>query len=244
LKGRYLGTTIHLHKGGQAHIDFIKRLAESTTVQGHGLHVNGNIDGGPQQIIEPGKTRKITIPVEQQAGMSWYHPHLMGKTAQHVHAGLAGIYLIEDANSKNLPLPSKYGVNDIPLIVQDRTFINGVMKPYEVTVDQMMDGLREETIVVNGTVNAFHEVPKGWLRLRLLNASNARFYRFYLDRDVPLYKIATEGGFLNNPIPIKYMDMSPGERNEIMINLSEIEQVSLMEGFLPAEPENSLIFMN
>ena len=60
-------------------------------MHGHGLPVSGDVDGGPQQRIDPGESWEIDIPVRQQAGTSWYHPHKMGATAHHVHAGLAGL---------------------------------------------------------------------------------------------------------------------------------------------------------
>lgn len=242
--GSYLGPTIRLHNGSNTRIRFTNNIGEDTTIHGHGLHVNGDIDGGPQQIIKPNMTREIDIPVHQQAGVSWYHPHLMGKTAEQVHAGLAGLYLIEDENSKSLGLPSVYGVNDIPLIVQDRSFSNGKMNRYKMTPDIMMDGLREATLVVNGTINPYMAVPHAWIRLRLLNGSNARFYRFYFGENKPFYKIATEGGFLNQPVMIKSLVMAPGERNEIMINMADIKNIHLMAEFLSADPDDDNFFTN
>ncbi|MEM7197378.1 MAG: multicopper oxidase domain-containing protein [Pseudomonadota bacterium] len=236
----FLGPTIRLYKGKETRIDFVNALDEPTTVHGHGLHVAGDVDGGPQSKILPGETKSVVLPIVQEAGTSWYHPHLMGKTAEHVHAGLAGLYLIEDANSLALPLPKNYGVDDIPLIVQDRSFAQGKMQPYNVTGAQHFDGLREETLIVNGTINAYHKVPQGWVRLRLLNGSNARFYRFFFADDVPFYKIATEGGFLNKPVTITELIMAPGERNEIMIDLANHETLSLMAEFLPADPDENI----
>ncbi len=198
--GGYLGPTIRLYDGLDTTITFTNNIGEPTTVHGHGLHVNGDIDGGPQSRIEPGESWKITIPVRQEAGTSWYHPHLMGTSAHHVHAGLAGMYLIEDENSQALDLPKEYGVNDIPLVVQDRSFTDGKMNHYAVTEDEIKSGLREDTLVVNGTVDAYHLVPQGWVRLRLLNGSNARFYRFHFGNNVSFFKIATEGGFLNQGV--------------------------------------------
>ena len=237
--GNYLGPTIRLYEGTDAKITFINRIGEPTTIHGHGLHVNGEIDGGPQSKILPGESWQITIPVRQEAGTSWYHPHLMGRTAAHVHAGLAGVYLIEDENSQALDLPKEYGVNDIPLVVQDRSFTAGKMNEYAVDQRQLfIDGLREDTIVVNGTLNAYHPVPRGWVRLRLLNGSNARFYRFSFDNKAPFYKIATEGGFLNQPVRIESIDMAPGERNEIMIDLSDGTNATLVAELLPVDPED------
>lgn len=235
--GDYLGPAIRLYDGLDTTITFTNKIGEPTTVHGHGLHVNGDIDGGPQSRIGAGESWKITIPVRQEAGTSWFHPHLMGRSAHHVHAGLAGVYLVEDENSQTLDLPKVYGINDIPLVVQDRSFTNGKMNHYAPTDDEVQDGLREDTLVINGTVDAYHSVPQGWVRLRLLNGSNARFYRFHFG-DTPFYKIATEGGFLNQPVEMTSIDMSPGERNEIMIDLSDGANVTLIADLLPADPED------
>ncbi|MCB0037485.1 MAG: multicopper oxidase domain-containing protein [Anaerolineales bacterium] len=240
--GDYLGPAIRLYDDTETTITFINNIGEPTTVHGHGLHVSGEIDGGPQSVIQPDERWQITIPVRQEAGTSWYHPHLMGTSAHHVHAGLAGLYLIEDENSQALDLPKEYAVNDIPLVVQDRSFTDGKMNHYAPTEQELIDGLREDTLVVNGTVDAYHVVPQGWVRLRLLNASNARFYRFHFGDDVPFFKIATEGGFLNRPVEMTSIEMSPGERNEIMIDLSAGQTVSLMADLLPADPEDSVLF--
>lgn len=236
--GDYLGPTIRLYEGEDSNIIFTNEIDEPTTVHGHGLHVTGDIDGGPQSVIQPGESWQITIPVRQEAGTSWYHPHMMGKTAHHVHAGLAGFYLIEDENSQALNLPKEYGVNDIPLVVQDRSFTDGKMDDYSVTDEEITNGLREDTLVVNGTVDAYHNVPQGWVRLRLLNGSNARFYRFHFGNDQTFYKIATEGGLLNQPVELNSIDMAPGERNEIMIDLSDGSTTSLVTDLLPADPED------
>lgn len=237
--GDYLGPTIRLYDDTDVNITFTNNIGEPTTVHGHGLHVAGEIDGGPQSVIQPEESWQITIPVRQEAGTSWYHPHYMGKSAHHAHAGLAGMYLIEDENSQALDLPKAYGLNDIPLIVQDRSFTDGKMNPYAVTDAQVMNGLREDTLVVNGTVDAYHAVPQGWVRLRLLNASNARFYRFHFGDDVTFFKIATEGGFLNQPVEMESIDMAPGERNEIMIDLSDGENIFLLADLLLTDPDDA-----
>ncbi|MEM7046725.1 MAG: multicopper oxidase domain-containing protein [Pseudomonadota bacterium] len=237
----YLGPTIRLYQGTQTRITYKNDIDDPITVHGHGLHVEGKVDGGPQSQILPTQRKSFLLPIVQEAGTSWYHPHLMGKTAEHVHAGLAGLYIIEDENSQTLPLPKNYGINDIPLVVQDRSFINGKMKPYTVTSEQMTDGLREETLVVNGTINPYHLVPAGWVRLRLLNGSNARFYRFFFADNAPFYKIATEGGFLNQPVTMTEITMAPGERNEIMIDLSNHTSLSLRAAFLPPDPEGESV---
>ncbi|MEM7134797.1 MAG: multicopper oxidase domain-containing protein [Chloroflexota bacterium] len=235
--GDYLGPTVRLYRGQDTRIRFTNALNEATTVHGHGLHIAGELDGGPQSIIDPGATWDIVLPIRQQAGTSWYHPHLMHKTAEHVHAGLAGLYLIEDENSLSLPLPKTYGVDDIPVVVQDRDFTAGKMNTYSVTEGDLMDGKREDTLVINGTIDPYVEVSQGWVRLRLLNGSNARFYRFYLPGNETFYKIATEGGFLEDPVEMTDITMAPGERNEIMIDMSNGVTRSLLAQLLPTDDD-------
>ncbi|MDD1794898.1 multicopper oxidase domain-containing protein [Enterovibrio sp. ZSDZ42] len=229
--GGYLGPTIKMYKGENTDIQFTNHLDEPTNIHGHGLHVEGKIDGGPQNKIMPGETWSVTIPVSQQASTNWYHPHLKGSTASQVHSGLAGFYLIEDAHSMSLGLPNSYGIDDIPLVIQDRSFVDGKMTPYP--TGNMPEDLREDTLVVNGTVNPYTLVPRSFVRLRLLNGSNARSYEFYLEGDQPFYKIATEGGLLPSPVELTSLKMAPGERNDIVVDMSVVESQRLLARLLP-----------
>ncbi len=232
--GDYLGPTIRMYQNQDTRMLFTNTIGEVTTVHGHGLHIAGDRDGGPQIRIEPGNTWDVVLPIKQEASTNWYHPHLMGKTAEHVHSGLAGFYIIEDNNSQALNIPKEYGIDDIPLAVQDRTFDNGQMVAYP---QGTMDDLREPTLVINGTVDPFISVPRGNVRLRLLNASNARSYEFFIKGNRPFYKIATEGGFLDSPVSLTRLSMAPGERNEIVVDMSEGD-IELMAYYLKAKSKH------
>ena len=86
-------------------------------------------------------------------------------------------------------------------------------------------------IMVNGTINPSLAVPQKKVRFRLLNGSNARYYNFRLSDGGTFNKIATEGGFLNAPVEMNSIPMSPGERDEIVIDFSQYktgETVSLV----------------
>jgi blue copper oxidase len=50
----------------------------------------------------------------------WYHRHLLHKTGEQVYKGLAGLFYIDDDVSDSLNIPNDYGVNDIPLVIQDK----------------------------------------------------------------------------------------------------------------------------
>ena len=111
--------------------------------------------------------------VIQPAATLWYHPHAHGSTAEHVYRGAAGLIIIEDDNPAAGALPKTYGVDDIPVILQDRDFTGNGQLDFAIDPDD--DGKLYSTLTVNGTINPYVEVPEGLVRLRLLNGSQAEF---------------------------------------------------------------------
>ncbi len=228
--GPYLGPTVRMRKGQHVPLVYRNHLSETIAVHGHGLHVPGDVDGGPQQEIAPGESWSPVLPIRQQASTSWYHPHTHGSTGKQVNNGLAGLLIIDDENSDALSLPATYGVDDIPVIVQDRTLDGRGRLVYSLDDVDEEDGFMGETLTVNGISNPLLQVPAGLVRLRLLNGSNARFYRFRFDDDRTFHKVATDGGFLETPVPLTELIMLPGERNEIVVDFSNGRPAMLMSG--------------
>lgn len=228
--GPYLGPTVRMRTGQDVPFVYRNNLSESIAVHGHGLHVPGDVDGGPQQEIAPGEAWSPVLPIRQQACTSWYHPHTHGKTGKQVYNGLAGLLIIDDENSDALPLPATYGVDDIPVVVQDRILDPQGRLVYSLEDADEEDGFMGETITVNGISDPLLQVPAGLVRLRVLNGSNARFYRFRFDDDRTFQKIATDGGFLEAPVPLTEMIMLPGERNEIVVDFSDGRPAMLVSG--------------
>ena len=230
--GPYLGPTIRLENGRNATLRYANQWSEAVAVHGHGLHVPGIVDGGPQRLIAPGDSWSPVLPIRQRAGTSWYHPHTHGRSGSQTYQGLAGMIIIEDENSRDLPLPRTYGFDDLPVIVQDRTLNETGQFVYSLHgVDR--DGFLGEIITVNGIAAAETRVPAGLVRLRLLNASNARFYRFRFSDARTFHKIATEGGFLPEPVPIRELVMLPGERNEIVVDFADGQPANLVSASRP-----------
>jgi bilirubin oxidase len=222
--GNFLGPTLKVYNKQSITLTTNNRIGEPSTIHKHGLHVPGSVDGGPHQKIDSGNSRTEILNIDQEASTNWYHPHLMGSNAEHVYKGLAGLLIVEDENSLSLGLPNEYGVNDIPLIIQDRLFVEGVMT---YSMDHRR-GYLGNTILVNGTVGAYKNVPMGWVRFRILNGSNARFYDFKFEDNRSFEVIATEGGFLESPVAMKNLEVWPGERFEIMVNFNDSSVVKLM----------------
>ena len=219
--GSFLGPMIRLEKGDTVKIKTVNELDEETTFHWHGLEVAGSADGGPHESLKPGEEKVIEFKVEQEASTLWFHPHPEGKTAEQVYNGLAGLIYIEDDNSKSLGLPNEYGKNDIPLIFQDRTFDDKKQLNFSAAMND--DGTIGDTLLINGTLNPKLAVNKEKVRLRLLNGSNARNYTFKLNTGDSFVQIATDGGFLNKPVTLKEITLTPSERAEIVIDFSQLD---------------------
>ena len=190
------------------------------------MHLPGQLDGGPQLAFGPGETWAPELPVDHPAATLWYHSHVHGETATQVYRGLAGLILLDDPEI-DVPLPRTYGEDDIPLIVQDRLFRRGVMT-YDLGHMDQMAGFQGSDILVNGALRPTLTVPAGLVRLRLLNASNARTYEFGFSDGRGFHQVASDGGLLPAPQQMTGLHLSPGERAEIVIDFSDRRAVRLI----------------
>lgn len=227
--GDYLGPVIRVRKGEKVSIKVKNNLNEETTVHWHGLEVNGEYDGGPHSIIKPDATWNPTFTISQSAATLWYHPHLLLKTGEQVYKGLAGLFYIDDEVSDSLNIPKEYGVNDIPLVIQDKKVDSNGKFEYNLGMNDVMMGLQGGTILVNGAINPYLEVPRGKMRLRLLNGSNARIYEFRFSNNQKFYQIASDGGLLEKPVELTKLTLSPAERAEIIVDFSEYKKDDVVE---------------
>ncbi|MCH6229402.1 multicopper oxidase domain-containing protein [Microbacterium sp. CFH 31415] len=223
--GSYLGPTLVAARGEDVRVEVTNRLAESTTVHWHGMHLPAAMDGGPHTPIAAGATWRPQWTIDQPAASLWYHPHLHGRTREQVDAGLAGMFIIQDEEEAALPLPREYGVDDIPVIVQDRSF--SADGAFSGSIGMQFDGVLGDTILVNGTVAPYLDVTTEHVRLRLLNGSSARMYDFTFADGREFALIGTDGGLLEEPFASTSVPLSPGERAEIVVALSPGERVAL-----------------
>ncbi len=214
---RYLGPTLILRNGSPVTMSVNNQMNDTTTMHWHGLHVAPSNDGGPHTTILPGAIWSPGFTIMNDAATYWYHPHFMGKTAMHTMKGIAGMIIVRDAAEAALTLPRKYGVDDFPLIIQTQQFDS---------VNQVMHrGMEDSLLLVNGVrANYSNTVvasfPAQVVRLRLLNAGGERNYNFGLSANTSFSVIGSDGGLLQQPVAATRIRLSPGERAEILVNLS------------------------
>jgi FtsP/CotA-like multicopper oxidase with cupredoxin domain len=233
--GSYLGPVIRVHRGDDVEMSVANALGQDTTVHWHGLLIPGEVDGGPHQLIRPGDTWRPVLAVRQPAATLFYHSHVHGRTAKQVYLGLAGVLLVTDEAEQALGLPSEYGVDDLPLVLQDRQFEDGRLIIPQGMMALMM-GRRGDIFLVNGTLNPVARVPRRLVRLRLVNGANARTFHLAFSDDRAFHWIASEGGLLEHSVELREMMLAPGERAEILVDFSDGRPVALETGPDPNLP--------
>ena len=215
----------------------------------HGAQVMPDSDGYPESWISPdGKTGptytsgSCHYPNQQSAATLWYHDHAMGINRINIYAGMAGMYIIEDAQEEQLNLPG--GAYDIPLVLQDRSFLADGSLHYPVahngTHPVWVQEFFGKVNCVNGRVTPYLEVEPRKYRFRILNAANSRFFHLTMapaddsgnvigkPREAPpFYQVGTDSGLLPAPLPLHYLIVSPGERFDLVIDFSEHRGKSL-----------------
>ncbi|WP_082392718.1 multicopper oxidase family protein [Nocardia arizonensis] len=223
--GTYLGPTLRARRGEQVRVEVRNELPETSSVHWHGMHLPAAMDGGPHQPIAAGARWTPHWTVDQPAATLWYHPHPHGATESHVRRGLAGLFVLDDEDTDALALPHDYGVDDLPVVVQDVTFrgdrLDDSHRIFRTT------GFLGEQILVNGTLAPFREVGDELVRLRLLNASTARLYDFGFADDRGFDLIGTDSGLLHRPVRVTRVPLSPGERAEIVVRVRPGERAVL-----------------
>jgi spore coat protein A len=181
------------HDGGE-HGEFSDYPQARTVTHLHGGVVDQMSDGYPEHWFSPnpnaapnglggpaGNSHITDYPNDQRAATMWYHDHAMAITRLNVYAGMAGFYLLRDADEAALDLPS--GQYEVPLVIQDKSFFdNGALYyPGGDEHDPSAPGTHVASFfgdanIVNGKVWPYLEVEPRRYRFRLLNGANSRSY--------------------------------------------------------------------
>ncbi len=140
-------------------------------------------------------------------------------TGSQAYRGLAGLFIVNDAEEAALNLPS--GAYEIPLVIQDKR-LSGSSLNYNPTSMEVMSGFMGESIVVNGVASPYTDVASRYYRLRILNGSNARIYNLAFSNNQPFTIIGSDGGLLKNPQSVSNILLSPGERIDVLVNFAGI----------------------
>jgi len=85
---------------------------------------------------------------------------------------------------------------------------------------EMMNGFLGDRVLVSGRLQPTTEVDAGWHRVRLLNGSNARIYKLAWSGDLPMTVIGGDGGLLERPVDQRALTLAPGQRADVLLDLT------------------------
>lgn len=226
INGNYLGPTFKIHQDDFAKIAYKNNLNQNVSINIQGLQTSGELIGGMTRILKTNETWSPIIQINQSASTCWYHSCSLGNSAYQTYRGIVGMYIIEDKESRHSQLPQKYGINDIPLILQDLQLNKNGVQLFQ----QNQPHFYGNRLFVNGKENPYIEVEKELIRLRLVNASLSRVYDLHFDDDREFKIIAKDQGFLPQAKIATQITLSPSERVEILVDMSNSEKATLITG--------------
>lgn len=210
---QFPGPTIIANAGANASIQFVNGLTQDSITHWHGMIVDHEDDGHPLQAVPPGETYDYEFPISQRAALNWYHPHPHMHTGEQVYWGLAGAFILRDAEESALGLPG--GAYEVPLIIRDASFdSSGNLK-----FGAKSSGFIGSEPLVNGTRNPALAVDKAVYRFRILNGCNARVLRLAFGSGTSFTLIGNDGGLLSSPVSITQATVAPGERLDVLFDL-------------------------
>jgi suppressor of ftsI/bilirubin oxidase len=229
LGAQHIPSPILVARPGE-HCDTVidNRLPQPTTVHFHGLTLPEAQDGAGFDAIAPGASKALRFEVKNRAGLYWFHSHPHGFTAEQVHAGLAGLLVVTDAEDAALDAALALAPgNRLALAVADARVDGSLLRPYAPSAEDCLHGWFGNRALVNGALDARMSVAPGWVRLQLLNASNARGLLLEFRENardggtsVPFHLLGTDGGLLAAPVPVERVFLYSAERVDIVIDVS------------------------
>lgn len=214
--GTVPGPELRARQGERLHVVVENALPQETTVHWHGIRLPNAMDGVPhltQRPIPPGGSFAYAFELPD-AGTFWYHPHV--RSAEQVARGLAGALIVEERAPIRVD-------RDLTWMLADWRLDRGatITGDFGDLRDATHAGRIGNTVTINGRVPDRFAVRQGErLRLRLINAANAR--HFALDfADQPVQVIALDG----HPVASRAsadgrVVLGPGMRADLVLDVT------------------------
>ncbi len=187
----------------------------------HGGRTPAASDGYPEDWVASGKSFVCHYPNQQDSALLFYHDHTMGINRLNIYAGLQGLYVIRDEAEDRLNLPS--GKYEVPLLLYDRLLRTDGQLDYPVSGDHKSPWVPEvygDIMLVNGKISPFLDVEPRPYRFRLMNGSNARFFRISFGKLLEMQQIGCDQGLLAAPVKTERILLAPAERADIIFDFS------------------------
>ena len=223
--GRVPGPTIRVRQGERVVRRFVNGLPQPSTVHWHGIRIENSMDGAPeltQPVVQPGAEFLYDF-APPDAGTYWYHSH--HRTFEQMARGLYGVLVVEE------PEPPEVDGEEV-LVLDDWRLVDdaSLHDSFGSLHDWSHAGRIGNWITVNGESPWRRETSRHErLRLRLVNAANARIFSLALKR-LEGWVVALDGQPLPAPQAAGSLVLAPGQRADLIVDATagEGEEASLV----------------
>ena len=211
------GPELRFKKGDTLSVDFLNQLDEGSSIHWHGIRNINAMDGVAgltQPEVMPDGQFRYEFPLND-SGTYWYHSH--AKTWSQVARGLYGPLIVEGESDPTVD-------HDLVLMIDDWLLAsNGTIE--EASFGSLHDwahgGRLGNWLTVNGESLPTIEVARNSrIRLRLINAANARI--FGLNIPASAFLIAEDG----YPVPVQQSQdvvLAPAQRADFIVDLEDTD---------------------
>ncbi len=215
--GSVPGVEIRVPQGARVRRKLVNALPQPTTVHWHGIRIDNAMDGVPgltQDVVPPNDSFEYDFAVPD-AGTYWYHAH--NQSMEQVARGLYGPLIVEEASGPDVD-------QDLVLMLDDWR-LNPENAEISADFDNGHDlshaGRLGNLVTVNGRFDPSYPVRTSErLRLRLINAANARIFDVGLD-GITGWIVALDGMPLEVPLPVEdSFPLAPAQRADLIVDVT------------------------
>ena len=211
--GSVPGPELRFKQGERLRLEVENTLGVGTTVHWHGIRLPNAMDGVPQLTQAPIAASGGRFVYEfdlPDAGTYWYHPHL--GDGEQLGRGLHGALVVEERDPPAVDRDLVWVLSDWRLDREAR-----IRPDFGNAMDASHAGRIGNTVTINGAIREAFQVRAGErLRLRLINASNARIYGLNFEGHQP-WVVALDG----HPVAPHWFErvvLGPGMRADVILD--------------------------
>eukprot|EP01125_Pyxidicula_operculata_P021236 TRINITY_DN8103_c0_g1_i1.p1 TRINITY_DN8103_c0_g1~~TRINITY_DN8103_c0_g1_i1.p1 ORF type:complete len:918 (+),score=188.84 TRINITY_DN8103_c0_g1_i1:101-2755(+) len=188
------------------------------------VHLHGSAslapyDGWAEDMTFTGQYKDYHYPNNRPATL-WYHDHSVHVTSDNAYMGMAGQYWVEDCCSGviNIFPDARY---ERELVLQDKVFDANYQFMYlKANGLAHQNDLYGDHNLINGIPWPVMEVEARQYKFRVLNAAITRPFRPYLSNGATFYVVGSDGGILDQAVPVTSYKHSVAERWELVFDFT------------------------
>lgn len=205
------GPVLRARQGETLRVRLENGLPQSTSIHWHGLRLPNAIEAGSLAPLPPGAGLDHALPLPD-AGTRWYHAHANG--AEQMARGLSGALIVEEATPPAVDRDLLWALGDWRLEPD-----GGIAGDFAAMREMSRAGRIGTLVTLNGARAGDVPVQAGErLRLRLLNAANARIFALRFTGHAPLI-VALDGNPLEpHPPEDGLVVLAPGQRADLLLD--------------------------